>query len=369
MQNSEFRMRNGEYSHLTPCPLPRAERENDFRNSNGMRRRKCGRAAELARKQRHEPHDLFYLRSSPLPLSPRTAPPPATREANASETFFQKSVDAVLAPAEAEVGNMALKYVELDDGSKEVPNNLLAGLLRIRHPANPDFMSQYDSVVHWYAEVDTESRNVIREIGLNSRNEPIVLGPFGRNDGVWMGLCVGIDFERRLEIDKRVFEAAWDQLAAEYKNRVPPKKTAPRLPVATQEQLVGLWSVDILGGPGSMSDQTIAFLPDGKGFAEDVNVILTSYLWFHWQLTSPGIVSITGDSYYYLDEDGKKAQKPSDLAFPSLRADIQTHFSGTGSSIDVLYLLLSERHQWLSEMYGRCPVPPAEIKPPSFTIH
>ena len=49
---------------------------------------------------------------------------------------------------------MTLCYFELNDGADEVPNNLLAGMLRLRHSCNPDFEKQYPSVVKWYAEID-----------------------------------------------------------------------------------------------------------------------------------------------------------------------------------------------------------------------
>jgi hypothetical protein len=110
---------------------------------------------------------------------------------------------------------VAVEYLELDDNSKEIPNNLLVGLLRMRYPANPDFIEQYASVVRWYVEVETKSATVVREIGLNSQDEPIVLGPFGRNDGIWTGVScsVGVDLTGSPRIKKRQFEAAWHKFA------------------------------------------------------------------------------------------------------------------------------------------------------------
>jgi hypothetical protein len=262
---------------------------------------------------------------------------------------------------------MTLQYLELDDGSKEIPNNLLAGLLRIRHPANPDFIDRYASVVRWYAEFETESRRVVREIGLNPQNEPVVLGPFGRNDGLWTGLSFGVNVDASPRIDKRVFNAAWEKLAVQYRDRVPPKQTAPRLPVTTERQLLGLWSADSLCGPGSMSDQLIAFLAEGRGFFENVNVTTTSYDRFRWKLVGKGAITIIGETHHYIDEASHAAQVPSEFTFARVRADIQTHFSGDGSSIEVLYIPLRDKPKWLPGVYGRCPVPPPEIQFPSLT--
>ncbi len=261
---------------------------------------------------------------------------------------------------------MSLQYLELDDGSKEIPNNLLAVLLRISHPANPDFVDQYASVVRWYAEVETESRRVLREIGLNAEDHPVVLGPFGRNDGLWTGLSFGVDVEASPNVDKQVFEEAWKMLAARHKVSVPPKQTAPRLPVTAEEQLLGLWSVNILCGPGSMSDQLIAFLPDGRGFFENVNVTVTSYDAFRWKLADQGTIVISGETRHFLDENLHVAAIASEFNCPLMRADIQRHYSGDGSSIDVLYLPLQEKLKGLSEVYGRCPISPSDIEFPSF---
>ncbi|HSZ55188.1 MAG TPA: hypothetical protein VK797_05975 [Tepidisphaeraceae bacterium] len=59
---------------------------------------------------------------------------------------------------------MALIYVEITDGSQKTPNNLLANMLRQRHRFNPDFASQYASVVKWYLELD--HGRLLREIGI-----------------------------------------------------------------------------------------------------------------------------------------------------------------------------------------------------------
>ena len=92
---------------------------------------------------------------------------------------------------------MALSYCELNDGTDQTPNNLLAGMLRMRYRCNPDFEAQYPSVERWYVEIDVSKALVMREIGLDESNRPIVLGPFGRNDGLWTGVSASIGVHSR----------------------------------------------------------------------------------------------------------------------------------------------------------------------------
>ncbi len=50
--------------------------------------------------------------------------------------------------------------------------------------ANPDFDELYDSVRKWWVEIDEKSAPC-REIGFDVNNNPIVIGPFGENHGLW----------------------------------------------------------------------------------------------------------------------------------------------------------------------------------------
>ncbi|MBN2292438.1 MAG: hypothetical protein JXM70_08440 [Pirellulales bacterium] len=261
---------------------------------------------------------------------------------------------------------MALHYYELNDGSDEVPNNLLAGMLRCRHSCNPDFEKHYPYVTKWYVEIDTAKALVTREIGLNDSGCPIVLGPFGRNDGLWTGLD-GISGRDAPRISKVAFEEAWKSLEDIYRDKVPPKRIDPRIPICNQDQIMGQWSAYILHGPGGMSDQVISFLPDGKGFFEDHNVTLMYYDEFHWEIVERGLITIKGDATYEEDDTSRIVKLSSEFDYESIVAETQVHHSGAGTSIEVLYLPLNnEKRAWVANAYGRCSVPLSQIERPTF---
>jgi hypothetical protein len=265
---------------------------------------------------------------------------------------------------------MTFLYCELNDGADEVANNLLTGLLRLRHSCNPDFADKYSRVVRWYVEIDTTKARVLREIGLDESGEPIVFGPFGRNDGLWTGVSTSIPIDGRdaPPVQKRRFDAAWASLEDAFRDRIPPKRIEPRIPITKMEQLVGRWSACILCGPGSMSDQLISFPPSGKGYFEDYNGVLMYYDEFDWEVVGSGRITIRGAACYYLDDNGQVVETPSDFENFNVAAESQVHYSGSGASIEVLYLPLgNERRQWVAQAYGRCAVSLAEIDRPTFT--
>ena len=55
-------------------------------------------------------------------------------------------------------------------------------LQKIIPAANPDLESLYPETSYWWVEIDDDGRPK-REIGFNAEDEPIVLGPLGRNFG------------------------------------------------------------------------------------------------------------------------------------------------------------------------------------------
>lgn len=113
-----------------------------------------------------------------------------------------------------------LFYRRLADRAEQRPG-LLAAALWPRRNANPDFADLYPRVAYWLVEVN--GGQVVREVGLAplvgapDDRTPIVLGPWGRNPGLWTGL--GLPFGREDEIGAAEFEAAWDRLAAALRER------------------------------------------------------------------------------------------------------------------------------------------------------
>ncbi len=64
--------------------------------------------------------------------------------------------------------------------------------------ANTKFEELYEQVEKWYFEIDSKSRIVKREIGLNAEDELIVIGSFESNRGLWTDSNIKInpdDFE------------------------------------------------------------------------------------------------------------------------------------------------------------------------------
>jgi hypothetical protein len=257
-------------------------------------------------------------------------------------------------------------YIEITDNSENIPNNLLACVLRQRHALNPDFRAAYLEVVKWYLEV--ENGRPTREIGLNRDGAPIAIGPFGRNDGLWGGFF-GVINERDGEpIDKELFERLWNELATRFKN-VPAKIMEPIRPVEDPQVLHGLWTT---GSGGSMSEDLIAFLPDGQGFFEVINVSLNCYDMFQWSVIGPGSLAIHGIQYFYLDDENEVAGMESRLQFDDVRAEIERKHFGDGSCVEFLNLRLEtaqarqHEHLYFPERYYRCPIPPDQIEHPAF---
>jgi hypothetical protein len=49
---------------------------------------------------------------------------------------------------------------------------------------NPEFHHKYNDVIYWWLELN-EQAIAVREIGFDSDGEPLVVGPFGRNRGLF----------------------------------------------------------------------------------------------------------------------------------------------------------------------------------------
>lgn len=51
--------------------------------------------------------------------------------------------------------------------------------------ANPDYDDKIDEVDYWLVEVDDYAETADREIGVNNKEQTIMIMPFGRNYGYW----------------------------------------------------------------------------------------------------------------------------------------------------------------------------------------
>lgn len=107
-------------------------------------------------------------------------------------------------------------YLRVTDGSERDYYNLTAGMLRCRHLGNPDFAELYPRVAFWFVEV--VGGRCVREVGFaplfgaSGDAVPIVLGPWGRNPGLWATLDLSCD-RQGTEVSAEEFEAAWARAA------------------------------------------------------------------------------------------------------------------------------------------------------------
>jgi hypothetical protein len=76
-------------------------------------------------------------------------------------------------------------------------------------PANPGFEHLYDQVTAWHVEIDSKSGEPLREVGLNDKQEVVVVGPWGDNLGMIVdcrGKFVATDCQ---QISREQFEREW----------------------------------------------------------------------------------------------------------------------------------------------------------------
>jgi len=99
---------------------------------------------------------------------------------------------------------------------------LLARILtKIFPSANPDFEDKIAEVQYWLLELDSETGNPKREIGLNKERQAILKMPFKRNYGYWTDSNVTLnEFKKSSdvsEISKDSFEEMWEQFGTRKK--------------------------------------------------------------------------------------------------------------------------------------------------------
>lgn len=112
------------------------------------------------------------------------------------------------------MGTVFLKVAEDTAGWSEKPGPIWRVLSLILPKANPDFEDLYREVSYWFLEVENEK--IVREIGFSKHGEPIVIGPYGRNFGMWTDSPILLDpLEYGYEqIQAEDFEKYWLEVAA-----------------------------------------------------------------------------------------------------------------------------------------------------------
>jgi hypothetical protein len=64
--------------------------------------------------------------------------------------------------------------------------------------------------------------------------------------------------------------------------------------VITAEDLIGIWSADVMYGPGAQSDEVLVFKPDGTGFMEVIHPVTTFADLFRWSVEAPDRLRLKG---------------------------------------------------------------------------
>lgn len=96
--------------------------------------------------------------------------------------------------------------------------------------------------------------------------------------------------------------------------------------------LVGIWSVDVMYGPGAQEDTILVFLANGKGWTAFYHYILLERETFHWYIDDGGLLHITGDTYA-----GHQTEvRPSDWNICGLTYHITNEIVPSGEKMEVL---------------------------------
>lgn len=86
--------------------------------------------------------------------------------------------------------------------------------------ANPDFHKTIGEVAFWLIEFENDSYFPNREIGLDAREQPLMIMPWRKNYGYWTDNNLVIkDFRRNFEtvdISKEEFEQQWKLFEAKH---------------------------------------------------------------------------------------------------------------------------------------------------------
>ena len=113
-----------------------------------------------------------------------------------------------------------MRYLEISTGPwSEEPLPWWCRILQKVIPAtNPDLEKFYPQARKWWLEIDDDGKP-LREIGFIAENEPIVLGPIGRNYGFLVDSSDNWkDSEEDSAEAKREFEKMWQALSQQFSN-------------------------------------------------------------------------------------------------------------------------------------------------------
>lgn len=108
-------------------------------------------------------------------------------------------------------------------------------------------------------------------------------------------------------------------------------------PTKMEDELVGIWSVDHMYGPGAQSDELLVFKQDGTGRLDFINFVLCTAYEFSWTVTSPNHLTLVGTKTHQISEDGKTVEESEDtLNLRDFPFQIATEETPSGNAMRVL---------------------------------
>jgi len=84
--------------------------------------------------------------------------------------------------------------------------------------------------------------------------------------------------------------------------------------VGTRDDLIGIWSADVLYAPGARGDAVLVLKPDGTGRFEWLNWTLCSADLFRWHTPAPGRLTLVGYKTLSVGDGQQVVEGGSDFA-------------------------------------------------------
>ncbi len=117
----------------------------------------------------------------------------------------------------------------------------------------------------------------------------------------------------------------------------------------TSDDLIGLWSAEVLYPPGAQSDEVLVIKPDGTGRFEWLNWTLCSADLFRWHIPSPGRLTLVGYKMLSRGDEGQVVEEDSAFAYTDVPYEIVTREPPLDGPLPVLRMRLAD---YMPDEYG-----------------
>lgn len=127
--------------------------------------------------------------------------------------------------------------------------------------------------------------------------------------------------------------------------------------------LIGVWSADVMYGPGAQSDDVLFLFDDGKGRLEFHNPGLCNAWSFKWNITDDGRIHVVGDLAYSCEKSVITVRWDHDIHHS---VSVKMEYTPCGPEMRVLRI--SQRLvSGLSDHFAFCHCDVAEFEDPDFS--